>query len=497
MEIVNFFKECPDYMSPIDIKPVPATAAVNTVSSGGAKVLSQLLKAEGTINLQVLKVLTATSVAFQAGPPGGPVAVTLNFSDVSPFTPGSKWVLQKAPDSQELYVKPAVTNEGAGKSKPVIVGKGGDSASLVSLLAKEGRAVLPKGSGAVSPASQVIQGHQAFSGTSEKVLAPHRHDAAIKQNSLSGVFSSLSSVVSGGSVQASPQSEKAIADVARQILGLRLTSDVTAQAVKQVVKASGVFHDAKAVPEGIRGGAAGAEGADRGLAGKLTEGIDLKGKLVELGTLLRSSGVKVSSASHTVSGNVPPLPERDGAVLGQKAAVLPKAEQPNVFASKLLEQVIEGLSRIKLLQIASLPQADGDHIQSGENAKLQFNMELPLALAPNQTAIIGLRVTRDGQHPEHDKSGHGRGWSIDMAMDTEETGAIDAHIHLAPKGLRISVWSEDKDFSELLKGSVERLRAGLAEEGLDVDSLQVMRGRRMDWTKYEHHSAGYFYDSSM
>ncbi len=488
-------------MSPIDIKPISATTAVNTVSSGGARVLSQLLKAEGTINLQVLKALTATSVAFQAGPPGGPVAVTLNFAEVSRFTPGSKWVLQKSPNSQDLYVKPAVAGDGSNKNKPVIVGKGGDSASLVSLLAKEGGAVLPKGGSAIASSSHRIQTGEKQGNTLEKVLAPQRHDAAVRQNSLAGVFARLSSVTPDAFEGAAPQSHRSIANVARQILGFRLTPDVTAQTVKYAVQTSGIFHEAKPVPGGVKGNASkatpSAENTVKGLTGSLVEGADLKGKLVELRSLLTGSGVKTSSASHKVSADVPPLPERDGAVLGQKAAALPKSEQANIFASKLLEQVVEGLSRIKLLQIASLPQMDGDHFQSGENLKLQFNMEVPLALTHDQTAIVGLRITRDGQHSEHDNAGHGRGWSIDMAMDTEETGAIDAHIPLAPKGLRITVWSEDKDFSELLKGSVESLRAGLAEEGLDVDSLQIMRGRRMDWTKYEHHGAGYFYDSSM
>ncbi len=454
--------------------------------------MAQLLQTNRPVNLQVLKVLNATSVAFQGQNKGTQFSITLNFSDVSQFTPGSRWSLQTSPVTHELQIKPLVTGHDQAESAPVKVARPADTTSLPNVVSGGKGEVSPKPEGTSIAHKAGIPSLKSL----ETTIASHRHSAAIQQNSLNGVFAGLSSIVSRNTaIQSANPGGQAITDIAKQILGFRLTPDVTSQSVKQAIQSSGIFHEAQSSAPGIKAGAPLA-GAPTG-AEQLIEKGDLKQQLLDLKSVLLNSGQKATSAAHKQSSDTPPLPERDGQVLGQKAARLPQGKDSQLFMSRLLDQAVEGIARLKLLQFASLPQPDVDTLQNAESNKLQFNMELPLALTPDQTAIIGLRITRDGHHPEHDAAGHGHGWSIDMAMDTDETGAIDAHIHLAPKGLRVTVWAEDEDFSNRLKESSESLKAGLSEEGLDVDSLQVLRGRRLDLSKYAHHNAGYFFDGSM
>ncbi len=482
------------------IKAILPSTPVQAQSSSVTNPLSQLLQLGQSVNLQVLKVLSAHDVLFQ----GNGFQLTLHLEEGKSFKPGSGWVFQSDQHSKNFLLKPEA---GVAGERHIIVRHGGQLEELVP----KNLTLTSQLSGRGGTTASTSSGSQFFVSSSQnpgvhKAISPelqlqqaiqfHRQDAATKQNSFSKIFSSLPEIAAGRStvINSLPEGE-AIQKLAQQILGLRISPNVSASGLKAAIQSSGLFHDAQ---EALLLSSAGAGKATGGEGAASTLGSNLKQELLILQNFLVRAGGRPHVASHIAKGEVPILPERDAPLHGQKPVTALSQEQVGSgFLNNLIDRAVEGLARMKLLQLASLPQNEADFNQAGDKARVQLNMELPVALSNDQTAVVALRISHDDQDGSNHESGHGHSWSIDLAMDTDETGPIDAQIRYTAKGVRVILWAANKDFSQQLQEGAERLSSGLFDEGLEIDSIKVLNGRRPDISRYIPQQSGRYLDSNL
>jgi hypothetical protein len=116
------------------------------------------------------------------------------------------------------------------------------------------------------------------------------------------------------------------------------------------------------------------------------------------------------------------------------------------------------LSRLKLMQIASLPDAD----RSGTQAPSPLRLELPL-LVGAELAMAQLQIFRDGQRQ---KSEGKRGWAVRFAVATAATGEVGAEIGLNGKTLSVALWATEPETAEALESSLPELEAALHQIGV-------------------------------
>lgn len=478
------------------IKAILPTTPVQGQSSSVTNPLSQLLQLGQSVNLQVLKVLSAHDVLFQ----GNGFQLKLHLEQGASFKPGSGWVFQSDQHSKNFLLKP---DSGVVGERHIIVRHGTQLEELVPRQSTQTANVNGRQGGVASGTSNpsLLPTANTKNGignntVSEKLLQQaiqfHRQDAATKQNSFAKIFSSLPEIASGRSstINSLPEGE-AIQKLAKQILSLRISPNVTGSSLKAAVQSSGIFHDAQEAL--LLSTSASSKGG-----GSETVGSNLKQELLILQNFLVRAGGRPHVASHIAKGLVPTLPERDGPIHGQKPVQYGSQEQASRgVLNSLIDQAVEGLARMKLLQLASLPQTEMDYNQSSDKARIQLNLELPVALSNEQTAIVALRITHDDQQGGNQEGRHGHSWSIDLAMDTEETGPVDAQIRFTSKGVRIILWAANKEFSQELQEGAERLTAGLNDEGLEIDSIKILNGLRPDPSRYFPQQSGRYLDSSM
>jgi hypothetical protein len=219
--------------------------------------------------------------------------------------------------------------------------------------------------------------------------------------------------------------------------------------VRRAVAHSGVFAEAQA-----------ARGASVG---------DTKSLLVTLKALLRIDG---TTPPPTES---PEPPRRDGGVSAQKPvqASLAQESPPAQIAATLAREAEQAVERIKLHQFASLP--DMRPAASDPSRLQQLSFELPLALA-GQTAIAGFKVERDKRRKQAEGTPVDS-WGIRFAIETDEIGAVHAHLRLSGHSLSVSLWADDAQTHRAFVAALPRLEAALRDNALEPGEMAVFSGK--------------------
>lgn len=185
----------------------------------------------------------------------------------------------------------------------------------------------------------------------------------------------------------------------------------------------------------------------------------------------------------------PEPPRRDSALAAQKPLppTIPPDAEPQTVAAVLARETEQAIERSKLLQIASLP----DQRQPGEAARpQQITVELPIALG-QQTAMAGVRIERDPRRGRDRAGDPVDVWGIRFAIETDEIGAVHAHLRLAGERLGVSIWANDPLTHRAFVDAVPRLEASLRDAALDIEEIVLFSGRPHE---PKRGTAGHFLD---
>lgn len=187
---------------------------------------------------------------------------------------------------------------------------------------------------------------------------------------------------------------------------------------------------------------------------------DLKANLLRLlAVLQRQEGVPgkqgaAPQSAATAQSSPPPTPP---------GPTLPATLQ------LLLQQSEEGLARLQLNQLQSVPQ------QQGEEQTLWL-FELPLR-QDKEGELLQLRIQREGGAQEQEEEA---AWSVNLAFEDQRYGTIHGRVNLRGASLRTTLWAEQKATAELMRRHLPRLHERLQAIGLEVGPLQCHTGLPAD-----------------
>lgn len=136
----------------------------------------------------------------------------------------------------------------------------------------------------------------------------------------------------------------------------------------------------------------------------------------------------------------------------------------------LLQQVESALSRVKLNQLASLPQE--------RQQPPEWLVELPVRRGEDAIDVWGLRLRREGGRSDSETARNGAGWTVMLAFDLPGLGPVQARVSLSgERQISTRFLSEQGEPLRRLSEHLPRLRARLEQSGLVVQDLDVKRGR--------------------
>jgi Flagellar hook-length control protein FliK len=294
-------------------------------------------------------------------------------------------------------------------------------------------------------------------------------EAAAKQGSAAPLYADLAALA------ARPEAAlpRPIVALAQAILASRLDGDrpVTAGDLKQAIGQSGIAHEAS-------------------LARGDPAVLDAKTLLTTLRDLLRNDAPRFTTGAPDAEP-----PRRDGAVLAQRATapLLAVETDPKVITTTLAREADQAVERLKLHQIASLPEPrvnDPTRVQ-------QLSFELPVAFG-QQTAMAGFRIEREKRRAKEASGQPVDIWGVRFAIDADMLGPVHAHVRLAGQTISVSLWAEDATTHSAFVAAIPMLEAALSDNALEIGDLMVFPGRPVEPKRASHSHAlqGHFLDRS-
>lgn len=276
-----------------------------------------------------------------------------------------------------------------------------------------------------------------------------------RQDSMATLFASLAHL--DGKLAALPRGvEPASLQALAAVLNLNGRSP-TGQSLKTAVQGSGLFLEAMLA----KGGPAAA------LQG------DLKAALLALSRALKP-WTDARPPVQRPDRPRPAPPSRDSLPRAQRsdAPVLSNAASTQEAGRALGTQIEAALARLRLSQLASLPQSSGQSGAGGEAAPGEWTFELPL-LFGEEMGIAQFRVQRDGGSDGSDAE---RAWQMRFAIDFDATGGVHAKVMLRQGKIAVALWAEREGTAEALGNLLPELGAALESRGLCVGGMTCRHG---------------------
>lgn len=284
-------------------------------------------------------------------------------------------------------------------------------------------------------------------------------EALARQNTITPLLASLAAIVAKPGALPEP-----VLRAALQVLGQRVQlppNGPTADLIKTAIEKSGVFLEA-------------------GLAKTANPAADMKSALVALR----------SSLATWLGGNPAPV-QAAGQAAPPLRGLPPRAEQPVLAplpepgretARTLHHQADAALSRVKLMQLASLPDAD-----PARPAPPELRMEVPFLIG-GETVLAQFQIFRDGTRKRTDGK---RGWTMRFAMNFATTGEVGAEIGLLGQHVSVALWAAERETHDRLEAALPELAPALAALGLDPGAIRL----RAAPPEPEAPRAGHYLDS--
>lgn len=462
----------PQQLPPADVPPplramltpqspsVPAVAPAPIPASGPAAPLPPAPVVTGMVSGRTPEGLTQVSIGTQTlalnlrVPP--PLHAVVTLTPLTQASPASGGVLvQVVPVSA---APPQATASGQAASPALTVPDVSSSVAIRppagDMAAKAMAQTMPPAAPAARPA-----------GEAGAVLREAASQAAARQTSLAPLLVTLAQAAGRLGQVPGP-----VAQAAMQLLGSRVNAErpIPAAVLQQAVQKSGIFLEARL-------GAPNAAQAMRG---------DVKASLL---TLQAGLGTLFGAGQAPIEATRRPAPPLRGLPPRAQAAepAPPVIEGREAVGRQLLGQAEGALHRIRLSQMASLPEA-GPTAGQRADAPAEWNLEIPLLLG-RELAMLALQINRDGRNKA---SKAGRGWQMKFSLNFSDLGEVGANVALRDDVTAIAIWAEDEETAIGLNALLPDLAEGLAARGVSVGSLvcrvgaprdgQVASGRLVD-----------------
>jgi hypothetical protein len=142
----------------------------------------------------------------------------------------------------------------------------------------------------------------------------------------------------------------------------------------------------------------------------------------------------------------------------------PLPDTPREAARVLHSQADAALSRVKLMQLASLPDTDPMRPTSPE-----LRMEVPF-LVGQELVMAQFQVFRDGTRRQTEGK---RGWTMRFAMNSATSGEVGAEIGLLGRSVNVALWAADPGTAANLEAALPELAPALAAIGLEPGAVRV------------------------
>ena len=179
-------------------------------------------------------------------------------------------------------------------------------------------------------------------------------------------------------------------------------------------------------------------------------------------------------------GDAPPLPPQGRApsdtppLKGLPLRAVP-ADPPPLpdaprDAGRLLHQETDSaISRLKLMQLASLPDAGGNPARPAS-----LRMELPFLIG-HELVMAQMQIGRDLGGSRRDAAGK-RGWSMRFALNFSATGEVGAEVGLLDKAVSVSLWAAEPETAAAMRETLPELKEALEGIGLLAQGLRIRGG---------------------
>lgn len=374
----------------------------------------------------------ATSAPLPAARPSVPSLPAQAASAATPVSPASGVQPQATPATSPTpaATPAAVTAEPVAPS-PLLVAQG--AVRQPATMADMPRPAVPVAAGTPRPVSAPASPAAA--------LAQMVPEALARQNSVAPLLASLAAVLGKPSTLPEP-----VLRAALQVLGARVQMPVngpTAEQLQAAVAKSGLYLEAA-----LAKGAAPAGDLKSGL-------VALKGALA---AFLGGNPAPVEAAKQAA----PPL--RGMPPRAESLDLPPLPDAPREAGRTLHSQADAALSRVKLMQFASLPDADPARPLAPE-----LRMEVPFLIG-HELVMAQFQVTRDSTRRQAEGK---RGWTMRFAMNFASAGEVGAEVGLFGRSVNVALWAADPDTAADLEAALPELAPALAALGLEPGGVRV------------------------
>lgn len=228
-----------------------------------------------------------------------------------------------------------------------------------------------------------------------------------------------------------------------------------------------------------------------------TTGPDFKALLLNLKALVgtpaplppASTGGGLAHAAALLLGEpeTPPAPAAPAAAPEMRAR---PGEAPPAPRLADVQRAVDGaLERIKLSQLASLPEHPEMRVTDDRAQPLRLAVSLPLAPQGHDrpaTAVMGMVIehqplidqARPQEVEERDANPETEGfpWKVRIALDLEETGPVQAEIALRGQSVGVTFWAERTEMAQAARAEIGALHRALTQAAFDVVNLEVKDG---------------------
>ena len=133
----------------------------------------------------------------------------------------------------------------------------------------------------------------------------------------------------------------------------------------------------------------------------------------------------------------------------------------------LHSEVDAAVSRVKLMQLASLPDAD-----PGKPAAPTLRMELPFLIG-HELVMAQIQVGRDGARREAERK---RGWTLRFALNYSATGEVGAEVGVLGKAVNVSLWAAEPETASAMAETLPELTRALEAVGLKPGAVRIRQG---------------------
>jgi Flagellar hook-length control protein FliK len=258
----------------------------------------------------------------------------------------------------------------------------------------------------------------------------------------------------------------ALVQALRALQGARATPEglKTPEGLREAIRQSGLFLEANLAREASGGTPATG---------------DLKTILLALKSLLGRETAQEPGA-HALATAAPSTPAR---------SQTPASGTAGSTTADLARTVEGAVERVKLMQMASLPDHPEIRITDDRAQPMRLALAIPIATQGHEnapTAVMGLMIEhrppmseaapQETELPEKSEA-EAFPWKVRIALDLEETGPVQAEIALRGQSVAVTLWAERPAIADRARSEIGALHAALTGAAFDVFKLDVKDGR--------------------